>query len=53
VDGPGLVDGGEELVPDVGDTRIGNIPAQPMHACGQDKLRKNRQEGQEDRKRYF
>ncbi len=25
------------LLSDVGDTRIGNIPVPPMHACGQEK----------------
>src|SRR5512141_213019 len=27
LDGPGPIDGGEELVPNVGDTRIGIVPA--------------------------
>jgi hypothetical protein len=61
--GPGLVDGGEELVPDVGDTRIGivpdlrrdygtarvgyiSVPVPPTPARGQEKDRKNRQDGQ-------
>ena len=70
LDGPGPIDGGEELAPDVGDTRIGIAPASrrgygtarvgyvsvsapPIHACGQDKKRKNHQDGQVPVKLYF
>jgi hypothetical protein len=70
LDGPGTIDGGEELAPDVGDTRIGivpasrrsygtarvgyvSVPAPPIRAGGQDKERKNRQDGQVPAKRCF
>jgi hypothetical protein len=53
LDGPGLVDGGEELAPDVGDTRTGMVPAPSIHACGQAKERKNRQDGQVLATRWF
>ena len=70
MDGPGLVDGGEELVPDVGDTRIRivpdlrrdygtawggyiSVPAPSTAARGQEKERKNRQDGKVHVKRCF
>jgi len=70
VGGPGLVNGGEEFVPDIGDTRIGivpalrgdygtawvcyiSVPAPPTQARGQDKERKNHQNGQVPVSRCF
>ena len=63
LDGPGPIDGVEELSPDVGDTRTGilpdarrdygtapggyiSVPTPPIRARGQEKERKNRQDGQ-------
>ena len=65
-----MIDGGEELAPNVGDTRTGivpasprdygtawvgyiSVPAPPIHARGQDKEQKNRQDGQVPAKRCF
>jgi hypothetical protein len=39
LDGPGPIDGDEELATDVGDTRIGIVSAPPIHARAQDKQR--------------
>jgi len=48
-----MVDGREELAPDVGDPRIGILPDQSPRARGKKEEQKKRQDGRIPAKRFF